>query len=231
MYLSRIRVVTEGLDRTELLKLLSGDAYGNHQLLWRLFPGQEDRTFLFRQEVESEQLAKEAAPRGLPLFYLLSSTPPTPLPGLLDCNVKPFAPRLASGDRLLFRLRANPTVARKIEGQRKASRHDVLMNAKHQCRAAGMESPHAVQAAMDEAANRWFAERTERWGFHLEMPPQVSGYRQHHLRKKAQDIRFSSADYEGRLVVDDPEAFRSALAAGFGRARAFGCGLMLIRRG
>ena len=29
---------------------------------------------------------------------------------------------------------------------------------------------------------------------------------------------------------DDPGAFLVALAAGFGRAKAFGCGLMLIRR-
>jgi len=32
------------------------------------------------------------------------------------------------------------------------------------------------------------------------------------------------------LTVEDPPLFLVALAAGFGRARAFGCGLMLIRR-
>jgi CRISPR system Cascade subunit CasE len=34
----------------------------------------------------------------------------------------------------------------------------------------------------------------------------------------------------GRLEVNEPEAFLSHLSQGFGRAKAFGCGLMLIRR-
>jgi CRISPR system Cascade subunit CasE len=37
-------------------------------------------------------------------------------------------------------------------------------------------------------------------------------------------------DFEGVLEVTDPVRFLAALANGFGRARAFGCGLMLIRR-
>ncbi len=37
-------------------------------------------------------------------------------------------------------------------------------------------------------------------------------------------------DYEGVLTVEDPVLFLSALTVGFGRARAFGCGLMLVRR-
>ena len=32
------------------------------------------------------------------------------------------------------------------------------------------------------------------------------------------------------IEVTDPPAFLARLAAGFGRAKAFGCGLMLIRR-
>jgi CRISPR system Cascade subunit CasE len=37
-------------------------------------------------------------------------------------------------------------------------------------------------------------------------------------------------DINGVLTVKDPERFLVALASGFGRARAFGYGLMLIRR-
>ena len=36
-------------------------------------------------------------------------------------------------------------------------------------------------------------------------------------------------DFEGVLEVDDVAEFLKKLAAGIGRARAFGCGLMLIR--
>jgi CRISPR system Cascade subunit CasE len=38
------------------------------------------------------------------------------------------------------------------------------------------------------------------------------------------------AELEGQLDVTDPDAFAAKVAAGFGRAKAFGCGLMLLRR-
>lgn len=37
-------------------------------------------------------------------------------------------------------------------------------------------------------------------------------------------------EFEGTLTVEDPPRFLSAIATGFGKARAFGLGLMLIRR-
>ena len=42
--------------------------------------------------------------------------------------------------------------------------------------------------------------------------------------------QFGILDLTGLLEVTDPPLFLSHLAAGFGRAMAFGCGLMLIRR-
>jgi len=45
---------------------------------------------------------------------------------------KSYAPRLAVGDRLAFRLRANPTIARKEEGKKNSPRHDVVMDAQYQ---------------------------------------------------------------------------------------------------
>ncbi len=47
---------------------------------------------------------------------------------------------------------------------------------------------------------------------------------------KKRPVQFSRLEFTGGLTVTDPASFLAALAAGFGRARAFGCGLMLIRR-
>ena len=231
MYLSRVRVATQGLDRNALMKLLSGDAYANHQLLWRLFTQAEERPFLFRQEMEKEQLDAEHAPRGLPLFYVLSSCEPEPVPGLLECHNKPFDPQLSPGDRLLFKLRANPTVARKSDGEKRSRRHDVLMDAKWQCRRQGQDTPWKVREAMDVSAEQWLRDRSEAWGFTLDSTPQLSGYRQHQWQSKHRDIRFSSVDYEGVITVADPQRLRAALFSGVGRSRAFGCGMIMVRRG
>lgn len=231
MYFSRVRVTTHGLDRPALVKLLSGDAYANHQLLWRLFPDAEERPFLFRQEMEQEQLGSELSPRGLPIFYMLSSLEPTPLPGLLECESKPFEPRLSEGDRLIFKLRANPTVAKKREGETRSRRHDVLMDAKLRARQEGSGSAGDVQRAMEDSALEWLAYRSRDLGFDPISAPQISGYRQHQFRRKKREIRFSSVDYEGVMTVIDPERLRTALLDGVGRSRAFGCGLLMVRRG
>ena len=57
----------------------------------------------------------------------------------------------------------------------------------------------------------------------------VDGHRVH--RKLGRHgIVVSTLDFEGELRVTDPEAFLSALSNGIGPAKAFGCGLMLVRR-
>ncbi|MBA4720465.1 MAG: type I-E CRISPR-associated protein Cas6/Cse3/CasE [Alcanivorax sp.] len=231
MYLSRVRVATQSLDRQALVKLLAGDAYANHKLLWRLFSEARERSFLFRQEMEGEQLAPEESPRGLSLFYVLSSLKPESLPGLMECETKPFDPQLKGGDRLLFKLRANPTVARKDEGERRSRRHDVLMDAKWRWRNEGDTAPGSLHSAMEESAVQWLEARSKSWGFELAATPQISGYRQHRWRRKHGEIRFSSVDYDGAMTVTDPERLRETLFQGVGRSRAFGCGLFLVKRG
>ncbi|WP_225391738.1 type I-E CRISPR-associated protein Cas6/Cse3/CasE, partial [Escherichia coli] len=41
----------------------------------------------------------------------------------------------------------------------------------------------------------------------------------------------SSVDYTGMLTVTDPGLFLQRLSQGYGKSRAFGCGLMLIKPG
>ena len=230
MYLSRVRVATGNLDARRAGHLMAGDAYGNHQLLWKLFPHENERPFLFRQEMETDALAADVRPRGLPLFYLLSSVEPIDVPGLLNCESKPFRPALELGMQLVFHLRANPVVARKVDGQKNARHHDVLMDAKAQARAEEIVDRDELTRRMDRAAIEWLQGRSERAGFRLLAEPQLAGYRQHGLRRRGRGIRFSSIDYQGVLEVTDPAGFHEALARGLGRSKGFGCGLMLIRR-
>ncbi|MES3676103.1 type I-E CRISPR-associated protein Cas6/Cse3/CasE [Halomonas elongata] len=229
MYLSRVRVDLNGLSRGVLFDIMDGRAYAAHQLLWRLFPDhQGDRPFLFRQEMEEPE--EGGAPRGLPLFYVLSNREPLSIAGLLEVQCKPFVPALEVGDRLAFRLRANPTVAKSVSGQR-GQRSDVLMAAKYPYKSGKERTSQACVKAMDDAARDWLENRAESWGFRLPVVPEVGAYRQHALPKgNGRPIRFSSVDYEGLLEVTDPGRLIETLAHGIGRAKAFGCGLMLLRR-
>ena len=49
-------------------------------------------------------------------------------------------------------------------------------------------------------------------------------------RRGEKPAGISTVDISGDLTVCDPAAFLAKLALGFGSAKAFGCGLMLIRR-
>ena len=47
---------------------------------------------------------------------------------------------------------------------------------------------------------------------------------------KAKKSGFSAVDFTGDLVVADVEAFKKTLFNGIGRSKAFGCGLLLVKR-
>ncbi len=72
MHFSRVRIATGNLAQVALLKVLQGDAYSIHQLVWKLFPNdpEKKRGFLFRQEFEKEQISFSETRRGMPEVLL-----------------------------------------------------------------------------------------------------------------------------------------------------------------
>lgn len=190
-----------------------GDAH--HRLIWSAFAGDAgaSRDFLWRAEGKGQFIALSARrPTGGPLFE-----PP---------EIKDFAPDLAQGDRLTFALRANATRQRKGVG-----RVDVVMDALYPLREGRAE---ARMAAAQTAATAWMEAQGARHGFALRDLAvddySVLALPGHRGRRKGQP-QFGILDLVGRLEVTDPAAFLARLSGGFGRAKAFGCGLMLIRRG
>ena len=113
MYISRIRIRP---DVRDLHLLIDTNSYGVHQLLWKLFPSEsEGRRFLFREEIAREQIPFHKGVKGEPVFYTVSETAPITGHPLFAVESKPYAPRLNEGDRLAFRLRANPVLLEKKE--------------------------------------------------------------------------------------------------------------------
>ncbi len=100
-------------------------------MLWKLFPGDDKRSFIFREEVAREQMPFHKGVKGEPVFYLVSGSQPIADHPIFAVESKTYAPKLSNGERLAFRLRANPTIARKEEGKKNSSRHDVVMDAQY----------------------------------------------------------------------------------------------------
>lgn len=218
MYLSRL-TLTEHPDLHAIVQRM-GDAYREHQMLWQLFDPQPDaeRDFLYRREIR----------RGRPSYFLLSHRPPVNPLGLWQIDPpKLFAPRLQTGQRLAFSLRVNPVV------NHDGKRHDIVMHRKRQMgwnRMPSGERP-PLQHLIHETGSDWLQRRSERHGFEIEPDLlRVEGYLQHYSRRGRRNIRFSTLDFAGLLRVTKPDVFGEALSHGIGPAKAFGCGLMLIRR-
>lgn len=220
MFLSRL-TLKRSPDVAALGQLLEPGHQGrrmdaHHRLIWSAFAGDPEasRDFLWRD-------------MGQGAFLVLSPRPPGDSALFEPAETKPFAPALAPGDRLAFVLRANAT--RTVTEPDGGKRHrDVVMEALHGL-PKGERAARRLELAQ-VAGRRWLEGQGARAGFRLReagvsaydvAEPPGRGRRRPH---------FGILDLEGLLEVTDPAAFLARLTGGFGRAKAFGCGLMLIRR-
>lgn len=231
MYLSRVNVLAEQPDK--LIAALQADHYQLHQLLWQLFPDRSKETprdFLFRRDDN----------KGFPVFYLLSHTEPSPLAGVLAVESKPFNPQLQVGDQLAFSLRANPVKKAKCcDESAKYARHDVVMHLKKNL--TETEREQYSQAELEQQAGEcWLNQQAKGKGFKV-LSVIAEGYQQHQFKKRG--IKISTLDFQGILEVTDPTLFFTEVfygkvkkddeqpkIRGLGSGKAFGCGLMLIKR-
>lgn len=225
MYLSRIRLWKQAVREPELWRRL-GDAYQVHRQIWSLLPQDRDsgRDFLYRREDQA----------NTPTFFLLSQRRPLSGDSLWDVESKLFEPILREGDSLLFVLRANPIRSR-WEGDEKQKRHDVVMDARTRLENDGVarkDWPSLAEIVQAEGY-AWLFARAERCGFAVAKEQVLAdGYRQHQFLKPRRNalVRLSTLELSGRLTVTDPTRFLDALYHGIGPAKAFGCGLMLVKR-
>lgn len=201
--------------------------YAEHQWLWKFFPAERGspRDFLFRSA---------DTPNG-PKYYVVSGRAPQPVSTAWKVQTREYHPQLRVGQRLRFDLRANPVVAHARDG--KPKRDDVVMQEKKRLLTErnlsrwqdwhGKDKP-ALYDVVQQACGAWLNARAERLGFVVDNRSlRVDGYRRH--AEKHGDLRFSTVDFSGELTVLDSEALLKALCEGVGRAKAFGCGLMLVR--
>ncbi len=294
MYFSRVRIRSDIHKSSQLGRLLEGNVYGIHRLLWDLFPDEKDRTFLYREEIAREQLGALPTVRGEAVYYLVSQTKPIETL-LFEVTAKDYLPEkndqfpLAAGQHLTFELRANPVVTRL------GKKHDLVMDAqlkflKSMVKELNLETflpiktekssykkllldkggealgqrlteilqndlryaetlkqagqladflEWAIKAQVEHALESWLIKQGERLGFKLVADGngltklQTSAYQWHGLSAKGgkgDKSGFSSVDFTGELQITDMGNFKEALFSGIGRSKAFGCGLLMVRR-
>ena len=192
----------------------SAAADAHHRLIWTAFSDARDRPrdFLWRYD-------------GKNRFYTLSARPPRPNDLFGEPAIKSFEPNLAVGDRLRFVLRANATKTTR------GKRVDVVMDLLHD-EPPEKRAEKRMQLAQ-VAGETWMARQGETKGFRP-LETVVEGYSVvelgHETKKRANRPHLGILDLSGTLTVTNPTRFLTSVAQGFGRAKAWGCGLMMIRR-
>jgi CRISPR system Cascade subunit CasE len=182
-FLNRVSPVREAFSYKDWIQLDGLDPYGQHRLMWTFFdlprPKQQEQTpFLFRAERQE----------GLPVFYVLSSAPLIEAGDKWCIRPREYQPKLHAGDRLAFKLRANPvSLAKKERTQAETGswlknrekkglrtdevipkniRHDVVMDAKQRMGWNDLpldERPSLAHVAY-EAGSCWIREKEARLG-------------------------------------------------------------------
>ena len=225
MYLSKIEFSPTHLDK--MVRTLGKGLYHEHQMIWSILPEDKnaERDFLYRREDN----------RGLPFYYLLSAREPVDTISNFIVQIRKFTPQLIAGDLLQFSLRANAVKTTKIDDtSKKRKRRDII-----EFKADEYKSKYPIRedrpsAAIihHEAGEEWLVKQGERCGFQVKNLI-VENHQFHKVRKpKDPNLRqFASIDFHGQLQVTEPQQFIDiALFSGLGRSKAFGCGLLLVRR-
>ncbi|WP_446011403.1 type I-E CRISPR-associated protein Cas6/Cse3/CasE [Candidatus Electrothrix sp.] len=224
MFFSKMTFQEHGIAPAERMRILRSP-YALHQAVWQLFSDSPERERDFMYRLDRDGLR--------PVVYTVSEREPEDRSTVWQVAVKDYTPVLRIGTELGFLLRANPVVTKKdAQGRR---RHDVVMDRKKTLQEQGVtkqDMPSSAELAQ-EAGWDWLACRAEQYGFTARQENVlVEGYRQEVFPKNRNGpkIRFSLLDFSGRLTVTDPDLFLRTLFRGMGPAKAFGCGLLLVRR-
>ncbi len=204
------------LSRVEIPWDFARNPYELHRQLWRLFPGVERESrrnddearqgFLFRVE--------ESLP-GRPARLLMQSRQaPGAVAGVNVIGAREFHPKPAVGQRLAFLLTANP-IKTIVDEQRDA-------------KAAKKSEKCRVPLIREEEQREWLARKLIQ-AAHIDTVD-VLPHPPLHFRKGNRGGKLVTVTYEGTLRVNNPDALARCLENGIGPAKAFGCGLLLVRR-
>jgi CRISPR system Cascade subunit CasE len=212
-----------------------------HKVMWEMFEVERggERPFVYNIHRGDD---------NFPVFHIVSEIPPQPHSDLWSVQTKEYNPQIQAGEILDFSLCASPTARTKptpkdssgIPTSLRAKDNflrgkeiDAIIEARKESlqsfppESKGYQSSEAI---IQSAGRAWLIKQSAKYGFSIPEPEKtlmVFGYSTMKLKK---ENHFSSIQYKGILRVEDEERFRTTLFEGLGKGRAFGCGLLMVKR-
>lgn len=205
------------LSRIEIPWQLARNPYELHRQVWRLFPGEGKESRSNSEEARQGFLFRiEEALTGRPARLLVQSRNlPKPFPGLTLVGAKAFQPQLVSGQRLTFVLTANPI--------------KTITDMQRDAKKPGKQSDKCRVPLIKEEDQRSWIGRKLSAAAEIEAVT-VLPHAPTYFRKGNSGGKLVTATFEGILRVTDPVVLIRTMEKGIGPAKAFGCGLLLVRR-
>ena len=205
-------------DDVEFLKPFEPEDFGNGQVH---VTRAEDAGFLFRIEPQFAGRAMILVQSPIKpdwdyafhnAGYLLAA----------PSQVKPFDPSFKVGQRLRFRLLANPT--------RRLSKHSLGANGQPIKKWANKEGKGMRVPVPEDRLIDWLTRRAEKAAFSVEKESAsiLSSYVYVNKAREENGVRLRSVRYDGTLTVSDPTRFQNAMLQGIGPGKAFGFGLLSV---
>lgn len=205
-YISRVEIDTE--NRRKIAELTHLGAY--HNWVEKSFPKE------FAAGERSRKLWRIDQLNGKSYLLIVSKSEPDMVqleaygvPETGQCKTyDAFLQGLAHGQKMSFRLTANPVRAVKKDNQR------------------GIIYPHITV----EKQLEYLEKRAEKLGFSLVGQNYQIVQRDFPiLRKKGgKNIKLARAIYEGYLIIENAEVFKKTLTEGVGKEKAYGFGMMTV---
>ncbi len=212
------------------------DCHRLHQRIMMAFPtagGDAPRAefdILYRPEIDARSgivtlLVQSRVEPNWSRLPREDSGQPYLLPRPENPAVKPIGHVLATlqpGQRLIFRLRANPT--KRLATRRPEPRNDPLLGKR-------------VALLREEEQLDWLKRQAERAGFAMvsaqARPDRSFGATQRGYQREPSNrpLSFGAVVFDGVLEITDVMRFRKSIVAGIGPGKAYGFGLVSLARG
>lgn len=216
--------------------------YEMHRTLCHAFPGLSDEEWksarvLFRVDDDRDALTLLVQSKLAPDWNAFTSRL-TSRYLLGEPRVKAWEPKVHPGQRLRFRLQANPTMALNTgKDAKRGARCGLYREAERLDWLRAQSERHGFALSLFEETLRGtedapllFRGREHRADLTLELPVcelrDLNDGRRFPVPERAN--QFSAARFDGELRVVNPQAFGEAVESGIGKARGFGFGLLSV---
>lgn len=213
MYFSEI--TKPGIDAKRQPNVNTNDL---HQFMWTLFhPMPKIRNFLYTLYNGK--------------IYVVSVQKPRALNGDSDLKIRVnnYNPEFSKGQPLRFDVRLALQVRRNSDGKK--------VPLIYAYREKLGDCNQNWNSLMHGALSEWFGNYSTKYGFRVR-DFYVNGYHYYDFKKEGNgkkknndngvNVHFNSMDVQGVLEVVGPKVFTNTLHRGIGKARCYGCGLMLV---